>query len=68
MVDEIRTLIFDHTVEGKFIYNSYTNKTQLAPKCLSKVNQYNSIKELVIRTSNETTELLDVNLINSFLE
>ena len=68
VVNEIRRLIFDHTLEGKFVYNSYTNKTQLAPKCLSKINQYNSIKELVIRTSNETTGLVDVNLIKRFLD
>ena len=43
-------------------------KYQLAPECLSRINEFNSMKALVIKATNDATEMLDVNLIKNLLQ
>jgi len=38
VVNEIVKIIYDHSTDGKFLYNEFTQKMQLSPSWLSKIN------------------------------
>lgn len=68
IVSEIVKIIYDHSSEGKFIYNEFTQKMQLSPLWLNKINQYNSLKQLVFNTANLNTGMLNLTLLKSLIE
>ena len=68
ILGEIQRLIYAHDDTEKFIYNEYTKKTQISPYWMNKTNQFNALKRMIHRTSNQDTMMIDVTLLNSFME
>ena len=52
IIGEVSKLIFDNQKEDKFVYNPYTKKNQISPLWLKKINEFNILKKLVIKTAN----------------
>jgi hypothetical protein len=52
VIGEVSRLIFDNKSEGKFVYNPYTKKSQISPLYLKKINEFNILKKLIVKTSN----------------
>lgn len=44
IINEITKIIYDHDTDEKFVFNPITQRMQLSPKWLGKLNQYNSLK------------------------
>jgi hypothetical protein len=66
-VEEISKLIYNNS-SAKFVFNSFTNKNQIAPSWLSKINDFNTLKSLVGKTANIRTGVVDISLLKSFTE
>jgi hypothetical protein len=46
---EISNLVYDSgSSEEKFIYNKFLKKSQINPVFMGKINEYNSLKNLVV--------------------
>ena len=60
-------LIFDNRSDGKFVYNPYTKKNQIAPVYLKKINEFNTLKKLIVKTANVKRGLVNVTLVKSFI-
>ena len=67
IMDEIQKIIYDQS-PSKFVYNSFTKKNQIAPSWMSKINDFNTLKSLVGKTSNGRTGIVDISLLKSFVE
>lgn len=67
IMDEIQKIIYDQS-PSKFVYNSFTKKNQIAPIWMSKINDFNTLKSLVGKTSNGRTGIVDISLLKSFVE
>ena len=50
------------------MYNTFTKKNQISPKWMSKINDFNTLKSLVCKSSNDRTGIVDVSLLKSFID
>ena len=66
-MDEIQKVIYDQS-PSKFVFNSFTQKNQIAPSWMSKINDFNTLKSLVGKTSNDRTHIVDISLLKSFID
>ena len=67
IIGEVSKLIFDNRSEGKFIYNPYTKKNQISPVYLNKINEFNTLKKLIVKTANTKRGIVNVTLVKSFV-
>ena len=68
VIGEVSRLIFDNRAEGKFVYNPYTKKSQISPLYLKKINEFNTLKKLIIKTANTKRGVVNVTLVRSFVQ
>ena len=68
IVEEIQKLIYDHKIPNKFVFNDYTQKSQINPKMLYRTNSFISLKNLVYRSADLKNGMIDITLLKSFLE
>jgi len=68
VIGEVAKLIFDNRAEGKFIYNPYTKKNQISPLYLKKINEFNTLKKLIVKTANTKRGIVNVSLVKSFVQ
>ena len=68
IIGEVSKLIFDNRAEGKFVYNPYTKKNQISPSYLKKINEFNILKKLIVKTANAKRGIVNVSLVKSFVQ
>jgi hypothetical protein len=68
IIGEVAKLIFDNKSEGKFVYNPYTKKSQISPLFLKKINEFNVLKKLIVKTANQKRGIVNVSLVKSFVQ
>jgi hypothetical protein len=68
IIGEVCRLIFDNRSEGKFVFNPYTKKSQISPIYLKKINEFNTLKKLIVKTANAKRGIVNVSLIKSFVQ
>jgi hypothetical protein len=66
-MEEVQKIIYDNS-ENKYVYNSFTKKNQIDPSWMSKINDFNTLKRLVGKTSNGRTGIVDISLLKSFTD
>jgi hypothetical protein len=68
VIGEVARLIFDNRSEGKFVYNPYTKKNQISPVYLKKINEFNTLKKLIVKTANLKRGMVNVSLVKSMVQ
>ena len=68
VLTEIRNLICVHDDGDKFIFNEFTQRTQINPTMLTRTNLYNAYKKVVRDAYNKRTGMIDLSLLDSFVK